>query len=133
MPLKATAVFKKQRATRIPLQLQVRVQHLLDIITHFIIIAFVNTDSLTTGYTFVNLVIILRKAESLKFVLDARQLNSMFEETKCSSPIEPTQIIFTRNNGPFFSIADMNSAYNQMPPDKPSQRLINFVIAGQQY
>ena len=27
----------------------------------------------------------------------------------------------------------MNSAYNQMPLDKPSQRLINFVIAGQQY
>ena len=27
----------------------------------------------------------------------------------------------------------MNSAYNQMPLDKPSQRLTNFVIAGQQY
>ena len=27
----------------------------------------------------------------------------------------------------------MNSAYNQMPPDKPSQRLTNFVIVGQQY
>ena len=31
------------------------------------------------------------------------------------------------------SIADMNSAYNQMPLDKPSQSLTNFVIAGQQY
>ena len=30
-------------------------------------------------------------------------------------------------------MADMNSAYNQMPLDKPSQRLTNFVIAGQQY
>ena len=27
----------------------------------------------------------------------------------------------------------MNSEYNQMPLDKPSQRLKNFVIAGQQY
>ena len=27
----------------------------------------------------------------------------------------------------------MNSAYNQMSLDKPSQRLTNFVIAGQQY
>ena len=27
----------------------------------------------------------------------------------------------------------MNSAYNQMPLDKPSQRLTNFVLAGQKY
>ena len=52
LPLKATAIFKKQRATRIQLQLQDRVQHLLDILTHFDIIAPVNTDSLTTGNTF---------------------------------------------------------------------------------
>ena len=49
LPLKATAIFKKQRTTRIPLQLQDRVQYLLDILTHFDIIAPVNTDSLTTG------------------------------------------------------------------------------------
>ena len=44
----------------------------------------------------------------------------MIDELKCSWPIE-------------LIIADMNSAYNQMPLDKPSQRLTNFVIAGQQY
>ena len=43
LPLKATAIFKKQRATRILLQLQDRVQHLLDILTHFDIIAPVNS------------------------------------------------------------------------------------------
>ena len=32
LPRKATAIFKKQRATRIPHQLQDRVQHLLDIL-----------------------------------------------------------------------------------------------------
>ena len=53
LPLKATAVFKK-RATGIPLQLQGKVQHLLDILTHFDIISPVNTDSLTTGNTFIN-------------------------------------------------------------------------------
>ena len=76
LPLKATAIFKKQRATRITLQLQDRVQHLLDILTHFNIIALVNTDSLTTGNTFINPVIMLKKEESLKIVLDARQLNT---------------------------------------------------------
>ena len=72
-PLKATAIFKKQRATRIPLQLQDRVQHLLDILTHFDIIAPVNIDCLTSGILFTNPVIILKKRESLKIVLDARQ------------------------------------------------------------
>ena len=92
-----------------------------------------NIDSLTTGNTFINTVIILKKGESLKIVPDARQLNTMIDGTKCSWPIEPIQIILTRIKGTIFSIADMNSAYNQMPLDKPSQRLKNFVIAGQQY
>ena len=56
----------------------------------------------------------------------------MIDETKRSQPIEPIQIIITRINGPISSKADMNSAYNQMPLDKPSQRPTNFVIAGQQ-
>ena len=97
--LKATATYKKQRATRIPHQLQAKVQHLLDIITHFDIIAPVNTDSLTTGNTFIIPVIIFEKGESLKIVLDARQLNTMIDETKCSWPIEPIQIILTRIGG----------------------------------
>ena len=54
-------------------------------------------------------------------VLDARQLNIMIDETKCSWPIKPIQIILTRIKGPIFSIADLNSAYNQMPLGKTSQ------------
>ena len=133
LPFKATAIFKKQRATRIPLQLQDKVQHILNILTHFDIMAPVNTDSLTTGNIFINPVIDLRKGESLTIVLDARQLNTMIDETKCSWPIKPIQVILTRIKGAIFSIADTNSAYNQVPIDKPSQRLTNFVIAGQQY
>ena len=45
LPLKATAIFKKQRANRIPHQSQDRVQHLLDILTHLDIIAPINKDS----------------------------------------------------------------------------------------
>ena len=129
LPQKANAIFKKQPATRIPLQLQDKVQHLLDILTHFDIIAPVNTESLTTGNTFINPVITLRKCESLKIVLDARQLNTMIDETECGWPIEPIQIILTHIRGPFFSVADMNSAYNQIPLDQASQRLTNVVIA----
>ena len=57
----------------------------------------------------------------------------MIDETKCCWPIEPIQVILTRIKGQIFSIADMKTAYNQNPLDKPSQRLTNFVIAGQQY
>ena len=57
----------------------------------------------------------------------------MIDDTNCSWPIEPFQVILTRIKGPIFSIADMNSANNQMPLDKPSQRLTSFVIAGPQY
>ena len=71
-----------------PLQLKDKVQHLLDILTRFDVISPVNTDSLTTGNTFINPVIILKRGESLKIVLDARQLNTMIDETKCSWPIE---------------------------------------------
>ena len=58
LPLKATGIFKKQRATRIPLQLQDRVKHSLDILTHFAIIASVITDS---GNTFIKPVFIHEK------------------------------------------------------------------------
>ena len=109
------------------------VQHFFDILTQFDIITPVNTDSLTTGKTFINPVLIFKKGQSLKKVLDARQLNTMIGETKCSWPVEPIQIILTHIQGPIFSIADMNRAYNQMPTDKPAQRLTNVVIAGQQY
>ena len=62
--------------------------------------------------------LIFLKKESLKIVLDARQLNTMIDETKCGWPIEPVQVILTRVKGPIFSKADFNSAYYQMPLDK---------------
>ena len=97
------------------------------------IIAPVNTDSLTTENKFINPVITLKKRDSPKFLLDARQLSSMIDETKCSWPIELIQIVLTRLKGKFVLKADMNCSYNQMPHDKLSQRLTNFAIAGQQY
>ena len=63
--------------------------------------------------TLISEAIILKKGESLKIVLDGRQLNSMIDETKRIWPIEPIQIIFIQIEVPFFSIAVMNSAYIQ--------------------
>ena len=106
---------------------------LLDILEQYNIISPVNKEEQPKGNTFINPVIILAKGESLKIVLDARNLNSLIDESKCNWPIEPIQVILTKINRKYFTTADMNSAYNQMPLDEQSRRLTQFVIGNQQY
>ena len=133
LPLKPDTVFKKQRASKVPIHLHDKVNRLLDISEQYNIISPVNKEEQPKGNTFINPVIILAKGESLKIVLDARYLNSLIDESKCNWPIEPIQVILTKINGKYFTTADMNSAYNQMPLDEQSRRLTQFVIGNQQY
>ena len=133
LPLIPDAVFKKQRASKVPIHLHDKVNRLLDILEQYKIISPVNKEEQPKGNTFINPVIILAKGESLKIVLDARYLNSLIDESKCNWPIEPIQVILTKTNGKYFTTADMNSAYNQMPLDEQSRRLTQFVIGNQQY
>ena len=133
LPLKPDAVFKKQRASKVPIHLHDKVNRLLDILEQFEIISPVNKEEQPKGNTFINPVIILAKGESLKIVLDARYLNSLIDESKCNWPIEPIQVNLKKINGKYFTTADMNSAYNQMPLDEKSRRLTQFVIENQQY
>ena len=132
-PLEPDAVFKKQRATKVPIHLHDKVNRLLDILEQYEIISPVNKEEQPKGNTFINLVIILANGESLKIVLDARYLNSLIDESKCNWPIEPIQVILTKIIGKYFTTAGMNSAYNQMPLDEQSRRLTQFVIRKQQY
>ena len=117
LPMKKDAIFTKQRISKVPVHLRERIQKLLDVLKKYDIIAPVNKEQLSTGNTFTNPVIILRKGESLKIVLDARYLNSMIDESKCNWPIEPVDVALTRINGTIFTTADLNSAYNQIPLD----------------
>ena len=133
LPPKPDAVFKKQRASKVPNHLQDKVNRLLDILEQYEIISIVNKEERPKVNTFINPVIILAKGESLKIVLDARYLNSLTDESKCNWPIEPIQVILTKINGKYFTTADTNSAYNQMPLDEQSRRLTQFVIGNQQY
>ena len=133
LPLKPDAVFKKQRASKVPIHLQDKVNRLLDILEQYEIISPVNKEEQPKGNTSINPVIILAKGELLKIVLDARYLNSLIDETKCNWPIEPIQVILTKIIGKYFTTADMNSADNQMPLDEQSRRLTQFVIGKQQY
>ena len=84
------------------------------------------------GNIFINPVIFLAKGESLKIVLDARYLDSLIDESTCNWLIEPIQVILTKINDKYFTTADMNSAYNQMPLDEQSRRLTQFFIENQQ-
>ena len=133
LPMKPDAIFKQQRASKVPIHLHDKVNILLDILEQYEIISPVNKEEQPKGNTFINPVISLAKGESLKIVLDARYLNSLFDEFKFNWPIEPIQVILTKINGKYFTTADMNSAYNQMPLDEQSGRLTQFVIGNQQY
>ena len=133
LPMNPDAVFKKQRASKVPIHLHDKVKRLLNILEQNKIISPVNKDEPPKINTFINPVIILAKSESLKIVLVARYVNSLNDESKCNWPIEAIQVILTKINGKFFTTADMNSAYNQMPLDEQSRRLTQFVIGNQKY
>ena len=133
LPIKPDAVFKKQRASKVSIHLHDKVNRLLNILEQYEIISPVNKEEQPKGNTFINPVIILAKGESLKIVLDSRYLNSLIDESKCNWPIEPIQVILTKINGKYFTIAIMNRAYNQKPLDEQSGRLTQFVIGNKQY
>ena len=80
--MKKDAIFKTQRVSRVLFYLRERIQKLLDVLKKYGIISPVNKEQLSPGSTFTNPVIILRKGESLKIVLNARYLNSMIDESK---------------------------------------------------
>ena len=131
--MKKDAIFKKRRISKVPIHLTNRIQKLLDVLKKYDIISPVNKEQLSTGNTFTNPVIILRKGESLKIVLDARYLNSVIDESKCNWPIEPVDVALTPINGTVFTTADLNSAYNQIPLDDESMRYTHFTIRNEQY
>ena len=65
LPLKPHAIFKKQRASKVPIHLH-KVNRLLDILEQYEIISPVNKEEQPKNNTFINPVIILAKRESLK-------------------------------------------------------------------
>ena len=81
MPLKPDAVFKKQRASNVPIQLHDKINRLLHILEQYEIISHVNKEEQPKGNAFINPLIILAKREALKIVRDPRYLNSLIDES----------------------------------------------------
>ena len=131
--LNPTQLSEKKRVSKVPIHLQDKVHRLLDILEQYEIISPVNKEQQPKGNTFSYPVIILAKGESIKIVLDAGYLKSLIDESKRYWPAEPIQVILTKRKGHFYTTADMNSAYNQMPVDQQSRRLTQFVIGNQRY
>ena len=104
LPLTLTSdtVFKKQRASKIPIPLQSKVNRLLYILEQSEIISPVNKEKQPKSNTFINPVIILAKEESIKVSLDARYLNSLIDESKCNWSIGPIQVILTKKKRKIF-------------------------------
>ena len=95
--LKTDAIFKKQRASKVPIHLQDKVNRLLDIVEQYETISPVNKEEQPKENTIpLNPIIISAKRKSLKIFLDARYLNFLFDETKCNSSIETIQVIFKK-------------------------------------
>ena len=113
--------------------MQDKVTRLLEILEQYEIISPVNKGDQPKGKTFINSIISLAKRDSLKIVLDARYLNSLIGESNYNWPIEPIQVILTKISSKYYTTADMNSAYNQMPLDEQSRRLTQIVIGTQRY
>ena len=85
------------------------------------------------GSAFFNPIIIIPKGDTIKLVLDARYLNSITDLTTYSWPLEPLHTLLTRIKGPYYTSADMSSAYNQVALTPETLKLVNFVIGNIQY
>ena len=81
LPLKPDANFKKQRASKVTIHLQDKVNRLLEIPEQSEIIFPVNKEEQPKGNTFISPVIILAKGESLKKISDVTYLNSLIDES----------------------------------------------------
>ena len=82
---------------------------------------------------FVKPVIILPKKDYVKLVLDARYLNSIKDNSNCSWPLEPLQVLMTRINGSYFTSSDLSCAYHQVPLTDEAQKLTSLIVGGRQY
>ena len=78
------------------------------------------------GTTSLNPLIIIPKGDTVKCVLDARNLNSNTEESDESWPIEPLAPQLARANKKYKSAIDLMYAYAHTPLDEDTIKLTSF-------
>ena len=130
--LKQNVKLKRQRASKVPLHLRIKLEKLLTQLKDADIIREMGDDE-EIGPLFVNPIILMPKNDYIKLVIDARYLNSVTDLTNYSWSLEPVQMIMTRVNGKFFSVSDLPCAYHQVHLSFETQKLTSFNIGGQQF
>ena len=115
--LKENSELEKQRASRVLLHYQSKLEALLEELQRADIIREMG-DDIDMGSMFINPIIILPKGDTIKLVIDARLLNSITDLSSYSWPLELLNLLLTRINGKYFATSDLLSTNNQAPSDQ---------------
>ena len=130
--LEPNVELKKQRPSKVPLQLKQKLEKLLTQLKDADINREMGDDD-KMGSLFVNPINLMPKNDYVKIVIDTRYLNSEADLTNYFWPLEPVQMIMTRANGKIFSVSDLSCAYHHVPLSPETQKLTSFIIGGRQY
>ena len=125
--LKPNAQLLTQRPSKIPIHYRDKLNNLLiELEKHNIIkqIGSSPQDKPVYGTTYLNPLIIIPKADTIKCVLDARHPNSNTEQSNESWPIEPLAPQLAPANKKYKSAIDLMYAY--APPDEDTIKLTSF-------
>ena len=130
--LKPNVELKRQRPSKVPLHLKVKLEKLLTQLGDADTIREMGDDD-EMGSLFVNPIILMPKNDFVKLVIAAICFNSVTDLTNYSWLLEPVQMIMTRVKGKVFSVSDLSCAYHQVPLSPETQKLTSFIIGGIQY
>ena len=122
--LKPNVELKRQRAGKVPVHLKDKLEKLVTQLKDADIIREMGDDD-EMGSLFVDPIILMPKNDFVKLVIDACYLNSVTDLTNYSWPLEPVQMIMTKENGRFSSVSGTLTF--------ETQKLTSFIIGGRKY
>jgi hypothetical protein len=133
--IKEGTVFKKQRPTKIAIQHRDEVENTLQKMEKEDIVEQMGLDETKheLGSLHFNPMIILKKGQTIKIVLDVRFLNSITDEEFYHWPLESIDVLLTRIHGTYFTTSDMACAYHQVPLTEESQKYCTFSTGNTQW
>ena len=127
--LKPNAQLITQRRSKVPIHYRDKLNALLKELEKHNIIKQIGSspqDKPVYGTTCLNLLFIIPKGDTIKFVLDARHLNPNTEQFDESWPIEPLAPQLARANKKYKSAIDLMYAYAHAPLNEDTIKLTSF-------
>ena len=124
--LKPNAQLMTQRSSKVPIHYRDKLNILLKELEKYNIIKQIGSspqDKPVYGTTYLHLLIIISKGDTIKCLLDARHLNLNTEQSDESWPIEPQ---LARANKKYKTAIDLMYAYAHTPLDEDTIKLTSF-------